>query len=577
MTALVVLLLACAPRPPRALPPPGPAAPALATPGAVFSAGLHLGDLDLSGDPRLAGPARDALSAWLALHPEVAADAGLLGDGLRVPTYAPAAVARHRAALAAARDRLAEIDPAVLMPADRVDHRLLVAAVETGLHALDVEQRWRHRPAEWLEPLSSLLLAHVAAAEPVPGAVEALAWQVPGLVAELRSEVTAPTQRDIDTAVGIVEGVAGLFEADGGPASAEAAAALRGWSTEVQALEGLPDHRMLGAAAYAWRLEHSLLLPWSAEELRAVAEAELARVDAEIAALEAQRGPVEEGVDAPGPDTEAALLDEARVLALHDAAVAEDLEDTRRMDIVTVPADLPPLRARVTPTAMVPLTGDGGSMNPVPFFGPTEGAWWNVSSWPAEAELDQKAAMLRLVRDRDHTWFGPYTAHEGVPGHHLQLAIFRQNAHPVRLLLASPVSIEGWALYAEGVFEAHGGFGGHTDGRLAMLRAWRHRVRRVIFDVNVETGVWTLQEAADWKHGAAPGEGAIDPELLRAVQWPTQLISYFAGAQEILALKAECREKWGADFSERRFHDALLAEGPVPLVLAREGVLDSRP
>jgi uncharacterized protein (DUF885 family) len=89
--------------------------------------------------------------------------------------------------------------------------------------------------------------------------------------------------------------------------------------------------------------------------------------------------------------------------------------------------------------------------------------------------------------------------------------------------------------------------------------------------------VWTLQEAADWKHGAAPGEGAIDPELLRAVQWPTQLISYFAGAQEILALKAECREKWGADFSERRFHDALLAEGPVPLVLAREGVLDSRP
>lgn len=563
---LLVLVLACAPAPPPS--PPDPRAEARALPG------LRLADLSFPGDPALAEAARAALRAHLDLHPEIAADAGLLGEALVVPSYKPQAEMAHRVALAQARLQLSKVDTASLSPADQVDHALLVAAMESDLHSLDVERRWRHRPAEWLEPLSTLLLAHVAASEPVPGALPAIAKQVPGLVQELEDYVTRPTRRDIETAVGVVEGVAALFDAEGSPESVAAAAALRGWSTTASALSELPEHRVIGEQAYAWRLERSLLLPWTASELLALAEAELERVDAEIVALEANR-------TAAAPlrvdDAEAAALDEAGMLRLHDQAVAEDLAAVRDMDIVTVPDDLPTLRARVTPAAMVPLTGDGGSMNPVPYFGPTSGAWWNVSSWPADATLDHKRATIRLIRDRDRSWFGPYTAHEGVPGHHLQLALFRANPRPVRLLLASPVSIEGWALYSEGVFEAHGGFGGHVDGRLAMLRAWRHRVRRVIFDVKVETGAWTLQQAADWKHGAAPGEGTIDPELLRAVQWPTQLISYFAGATEIRQLRQACETKAGEGFSEKAFHDALLAEGPVPVRLAVPQVLEACP
>jgi len=109
-----------------------------------------------------------------------------------------------------------------------------------------------------------------------------------------------------------------------------------------------------------------------------------------------------------------------------------------------------------------------------------------------------------------------------------------------------------------------------------VLRSHRARIKRVIFDVQVETGVWSLQDAADWKHGTAPGEGRVDPELLRTVQWPTQLIGYYAGMEEIEALKEEVRAAWGDDFTERAFHDALLAQGSIPVSLAREALLTDR-
>ena len=75
------------------------------------------------------------------------------------------------------------------------------------------------------------------------------------------------------------------------------------------------------------------------------------------------------------------------------------------------------------------------------------------------------------------------------------------------------------------------------------------------------------------KHDAKPGEGTIGPELLRTVQWPTQLIGYYAGREEIEVLREDCRVAWGDAYSDRRFHDALLAEGPIPVSLVRLALL----
>ncbi len=575
---LLALALACAPRsaPTAAVPPKGPK-PAAAAPAP--GPGLHLADLTLPGDPALVCSAREVLGIVLALHPELAADAGLLGDGLRLPSYAPERVAAHVAALEGARHRLAALDPAGLSVDDQIDLRLLQSAADTALHALTVERRWTHRPAEWLEPVGTLLIAHTASPAPVPGAVDTLAAGIPAMLAELEAAVTAPTRRDLETAQGLLDGLVAMLQAQPeSPATAAAVAALsatKARQAELLATAELPPFRMIGAEAYRWRLAHALLLPWDADELLARAEQDLARVDAEIAALEAKVAP-----PAPLDEAERALaasLDQQAVLDLYDQMVAESLDRLRAMDVVTVPADLPPLRARPTPDALIPLTGDGGSMNPVPLFGPTDGAWWNVEHVSPALSAEDRTATVQLMRRWDETWFGPYAVHEGVPGHHLQLSIVRQGDRPVRQLLQSTPAVEGWALYAESLFEENGGFGNTDAGRLVALRSYRARIKRVVFDVKVETGVWTLQEAADWKHGAAPGEGRVGPELLRTVQWPTQLIGYYAGREEIETLRVDCQAAWGADYSERRFHDALLAAGPIPVSLARRALLPDGP
>ena len=168
---------------------------------------------------------------------------------------------------------------------------------------------------------------------------------------------------------------------------------------------------------------------------------------------------------------------------------------------------------------------------------------------------------------------GPYAAHEGVPGHHLQLSIARLNPNPLRNLVADNVLVEGWAMYAEETFWRAGALGDSADAEYRTLASWRSRIRRVFYDVHVECGDWTLQEAADFKRQARRGAGALDEDVLRSINWPAQLICYFAGKMQILELKDAYRRKLGPEYTERKFNDALLAEGSIPIALIRAKLL----
>ena len=219
------------------------------------------------------------------------------------------------------------------------------------------------------------------------------------------------------------------------------------------------------------------------------------------------------------------------------------------------------------------LTGDGGSMNPPPPFVAAAVGWWNVEhfkpEWSAETRLD---AVVNAEGWLDN-WMGPYAAHEGFPGHHLQLAVARLHPDPIRSLLPDAVENEGWALYAEEELWRHGGLGAAPEAQRAMLRSYRFRIARVVYGVNIETGAWDLQRGADFKDRAEAGKGEIDEDVLRAIQWPTQLVCYFTGKLQILELKEAYRKKLGDAYSDRAFHDALLAEGSIPLALIRAKLL----
>lgn len=528
----------------------------------------RVSEVEISDRRRFERVARDALAIRIELSPDVAASAGLFDEAGRVPSFAPAHVAALVKRIEADLDALAGLKTRGWSMDEQIDLRWTYAQLLEARRRLVVERAWEHRPAEWLEPVTNTTLALLTYAPERADLRAAVTAGLPALMAEVRALTTHPTARDVTVARGLLDSLEGTVALDPpGPARDAATAAIAETRAWLDTLRDLPEFTVIGEANYAWRLKHALLLPWTPDELLALAEAELARVDAQIAALQPR---VEEPPTlTPAQQAEAAALDQAGLLALYDGLVQDYVGRIKASGVLTVPDGMGPIRARPTPDALIPLTGDGGSMNQAPTFGGSNVGYWNVehvhADWP---QADREGTVLAF-RYPDVSGIGPYAVHEGVPGHHLQLSIARLNPDPLRSVLMDNVMVEGWALYAEQLFWEAGGFGSTARAELNMLRSWRFRIRRVIYDVNVETGRWSLQQAADWKHDAPPGEGRIDEDLLRSINWPTQLICYFSGKMQILALRDRVKAAQGDAFSPRAFHDALLGEGSVPLVMAR--------
>ncbi len=550
-------------------------APASA-PAAASAPPPAIATISIPGDPRFVAVARDVLLVQVEHSPDFASQSGLIDDALLVPSFAPRHIAamsqRLRADMAALRAlpwRSWSVDA-------QIDVRWIYANAERIDRELNVEQLWRRRPAAWLEPLANNYIAILTYAPTRTDAMAALTAKVPALVDEMRA-LCRPTQIDADVARGLVDGIVSMLRSapaasiDFAKGDAAIASLIRYRGTLETAMKDAPSFAVVGMENYAWRLKHASLLPWTPGELLSIAEARLTTVDGELGVLVPQQP-----APAPLPDAlvkAAADLDQASLLALYDRIQVHHRAAIEKAGFVTIPAAVGPVRARVTPDAMVPLTGDGGSMNPPPPFIDDNVGWWNVEHFDPATTRAERERLVRGSALFEQSSMGPYAVHEGMPGHHLQLSIARLNPDPLRSLFQDPVQNEGWALYAEEEMWEQGGLGTSIEARVNTLRSWRFRIRRVVYDVKVETGTWTLQQGADWKHGTAPGKATIDPDVRRAVNWPAQLICYFAGKEQILALKADYRKKLGADYSERRFHDELLALGSVPYVFARAKML----
>lgn len=526
--------------------------------------------LAIPGDPRFVAIARDVLRVQIEHTPDFAAQSGLVDDAIRVPSYAPAHVADMTQRLHADIAALRALPWRDWSVDQQIDVRWVAANAERVARELEVERLYLHRPGAWLEPLANTLIAIVTYAPSRADAIDGLAARVPALVAEMRA-TCKPTGVDAGVAQGLIDGIVAVFKESHGAHADAAIAALGDYRQQLDDVKDKMSFAVIGADNYAWRLRHADLLPWTPPALLALAQQELKTVDGEIAALSA-KAPKEPPLT-PAQEKQARELDQASLLALYDHIQVDYRAAIEKAGFVTIPAAVGPVRARVTPDAMVPLTGDGGSMNPPPPFLDDATGWWNVEHFDPKMSLADRESTIRDAVLYRFNGMGPYAAHEGLPGHHLQLAIARLNPDPIRNLFQDPVQNEGWALYAEQEMWEQGGFGDAPRTHLAVLGSWRGRIRRVVYDVNMETGAWTLQQGADWRAQKPAGVAKVSPEILRAVNWPAQLICYFAGKEQILALKRDAKAKWGKDYSERRFNDELLALGSVPYVFARAKLL----
>jgi uncharacterized protein (DUF885 family) len=161
--------------------------------------------------------------------------------------------------------------------------------------------------------------------------------------------------------------------------------------------------------------------------------------------------------------------------------------------------------------------------------------------------------------------------HEGIPGHHLQLAIAAElTALPeFRKHLHNSAYAEGWGLYTERLADEMGLYSGPVD-RIGMLSADSMRACRLVVDTGMHALGWSRQQAVDYMVRNSPLRAEMcAPEVDRYVVSPGQACSYMVGRVEIQRIRADAEQRLGEDFDIRRFHSAVLDSGSLPL-----GVLD---
>jgi len=166
------------------------------------------------------------------------------------------------------------------------------------------------------------------------------------------------------------------------------------------------------------------------------------------------------------------------------------------------------------------------------------------------------------------------TFHEGIPGHHFQIAIAleRPNVHPLNRYLGNSAYIEGWAIYSEIVADDLGLFSSDAS-RLRWLEDKVYEGATLVLEAGMHAKGWTRQQAIDYELAhttRTPEQAAIDVD--RRIGWPGQGYSYQVGQLEIRRLRTEAERQLGSRFDVRAFHDRVLEDGTITLPMLRDKI-----
>lgn len=166
--------------------------------------------------------------------------------------------------------------------------------------------------------------------------------------------------------------------------------------------------------------------------------------------------------------------------------------------------------------------------------------------------------------------------HEGVPGHHFQIAIAMEleGVPFFRRLVPFTAYAEGWALYTERLaWEA--GFQKNPLDDLGRLQAEMFRAVRLVVDTGMHHKRWSREQAIQYMlEHTGMGEDEVTAEIERYLVNPGQALAYKVGMLKILELREKARAELGDRFDIREFHDQVLKNGSMPLSLLERVVGD---
>ncbi|MBV8975894.1 MAG: DUF885 family protein [Alphaproteobacteria bacterium] len=159
------------------------------------------------------------------------------------------------------------------------------------------------------------------------------------------------------------------------------------------------------------------------------------------------------------------------------------------------------------------------------------------------------------------------TYHEGIPGHHLQISISQESPLPlIRKVGGFTAYVEGWALYAEQLAGEMGMYENDPWGQIGQLHDSMLRGVRLVADSGLHAKKWTREQAIKYfVDTLGDQEESARGEVERYCVWPGQACAYMVGKLSILKLRDKAKAALGAKFDIRKFHDAVLLSGAMPL------------
>jgi hypothetical protein len=536
--------------------------------------------LRLKGDVPMAAAVDQLTSEYLDLvfetFPTVATVFGRHEHDARLEFLTEAGLDGFARRLAELRRRVTAVAPAD--EEEGVDRDALAAAISDSLLVEELERPWRRNPYEAATAVPAAILLLVARdfaplEQRLADATERLE-AAPAFLDRAKVLLDQPCpalwrQMAVGAAGGGAEFLAGTL----GPlaagtrlagrveaAAATAAQALRDFAAWLDSEHAarFPDDApfAIGEAAQARKLREVHCFPTSPAGFVQIGEAQIAEL---TAALSEQAGKL-------GGDDWSAKLDELK----GDHPDAEDLlpayrRELERLESFVFGEDLatnPEAVARIeaTPEFLRPVMGFAAYLPAGPFDDWQQGYFW-VTPPPDEAGLrDHARAVIPAV-----------AAHEGYPGHHLQMTSVNRLPSLTRRAIRSPVMIEGWGLYTEQLMHDVGYY--DDAARLAQLAMRLLRALRIVLDMELHAGELTYEAAVARAVSVARlEESTARSEIARYTMTPTQPFSYLVGCLELERLRAASQARLGDAFRLRRFHDRVLSYGHMPPTLVTRAI-----
>ena len=236
--------------------------------------------------------------------------------------------------------------------------------------------------------------------------------------------------------------------------------------------------------------------------------------------------------------------------------------------IITIPSTVRPVLEETPPFLRALTTASMDT--PGPYEKVATEAYFNVTlpekSWSKERTEEFMTAFSRGTIQST-------AIHEAYPGHYVQLLWFQKVPSKVRKLIGCGSNIEGWAHYTEQMMIDEGYAKDDPELKVGQLLDALLRNCRYIVGIEMHTGKRTFEQGIDFfvKQGYMSRDYA-DRETKRGTSDPTYLV-YTLGKLEILKLRADYRQKVGADFSLEQFHNTFMQQGGVPIKLIRHAML----